>query len=353
MCLLVLGSVAHAKEGGNGGDSVLISGKHYLLDLVEAGVEDAPYIDRKIKADANYLRRVKTALPGDFPHDLIAKKLTEVKNVNPVMSLILLKTLEMYQWKVVNSELLNVRDENSVLKFSQLKVFQAAIRRDSSVLIDKKIWKSFDDANKTALVFHEILYAVDLPKYAGYDVAPGYPARFQTSERAREINGYLFSELPRQGQSGLDRFQDFDHINIPAYTWDYSNDLRIKESESIVTINPFLRFDMNVDEWGSYSDYITTSSTSLEIEDLTQKACSMALKNKTSLKVTWNEGKKIHMMKSNYYSSRTTKNSYVDVSKKNGYEFYQKVEPTNLSECVNVLKDITLERLKEFKESYH
>jgi hypothetical protein len=97
----------------------------------------------------------------------------------------------------VNRSLVDIKDENSLLAYERLH--QLAIRRNGTIMIDRDLWGRLDDANKTALVIHEVAYAlVKAQDIGGVTV--------QDSVVAREFTGHLFTDaLGRQGRDGLAR----------------------------------------------------------------------------------------------------------------------------------------------------
>jgi hypothetical protein len=236
----VLANFAVAGPGvSGGGDAVNIGNKYYLLDLVEAGVERNPYIDRNIEVNPKHLARLKVALNDQFPHLLIAKKLAEVYKVNRFLALAILKTIEAYQWRVVNKSLIDIIDENTDLKVPRQDLYQLAARKNVSILIDRLLWDQIGEVHKTALVFHEALYALNEPQNTGKDFVRGYPIQTQSSAKSREINGFLFSDLPRQGRSGLDRLER----NLPLALWrSSSTDDTVFEDGIRISADPFIQF---------------------------------------------------------------------------------------------------------------
>lgn len=195
--LLGAHSAIAGERGGNGGDGIQIGGKLYVLDLVEAGVEQASDPAHLIFEDANVnvLARLRTKFANqNFPIEMIAKKIAQIESVHALFARTILKGIELYNWRLVNSGLINITDENSLLDYENL--IQLAIRRNSNVLISRSYWEQLDDLNKTALVFHEVLYALVKPT----------SVNTQDSVVARELVGHLFSqEFNRQSVAGLRR----------------------------------------------------------------------------------------------------------------------------------------------------
>jgi small nuclear ribonucleoprotein (snRNP)-like protein len=186
--LLLLTSLAgfagEGDRGGNGGDGIYIDDKLYLLDFVEAGIEESPLII-DVAPTLHTKMRVDMLFPQiGMPRDLIARKITELRNGTfPFFGALLLDVMELYQWRLVNSKLIDIKDENTVLQYENLE--QLAVRKNSSIMIDRSLWEKLDDANKVGLIFHEAIYALIKPRMVGGILQ-------QLSDRARELNGKIF-----------------------------------------------------------------------------------------------------------------------------------------------------------------
>jgi hypothetical protein len=333
------------KEAGNGGDAIQIGNKLYLLDLVEAGVEENPQIDLTAQPSEELSKRVNQALPQGFPKTLVAKKLAEIERINPMMARILLKAIEVYQWKLVNSALIDIADENTELKIPKNKLFQLAIRKSASILVDRALWQKIDDGNKTALVFHEVLYALDKPRNSDLFIAYGYPAQYQSSEKAREINGYLFSELSSHGQEGLERFSDFSHI-----TSTYSGG--IFEDGAYLKANPFLQFELPSKEKNISYGGIELETPPSSKEEQINTACTIALKSKLPLKLNFYEGSKIRVGLS-FFNTFEGQRNYVTSDYRPGYSLPAgMLSPQNEVICVSELTKLVYDKLDEMKRDY-
>lgn len=185
--ILCTSALAFAGDrGGNGGDGITIDGKLYVLDLVEAGLEQNPVIDHSVEVPADISNTLSTIFKdSSYPVSIIGKKLAEINRIDPVSAKVILKAMDLYTWRLVNSGLVNIQDENSLLDYEGLS--QLAIRRNNIILISKTLWLQLDEANKAALVFHEIMYAMNIPVMKNDKLE-------QDSVKTRELIGYLFSE---------------------------------------------------------------------------------------------------------------------------------------------------------------
>jgi hypothetical protein len=189
-------------RGGNGGDGIYIDDKLYLLDFVEAGIEQSPLIPDYVTPSLLTKLRVDMLFPQEgMPRALIAKKITELREGTfPFFGTLLLNVMELYQWRLVNSKLIDIKDENTVLQYEKLE--QLAIRKNSTIMIDRALWEKLDEANKVGLIFHEAIYALIKPRVVDGKMQ-------QLSDRARELTGKLFTDNYWMGL-GTILEEDFD-----------------------------------------------------------------------------------------------------------------------------------------------
>lgn len=204
LAVMFAANAAFAGHESHGGDGVYIKllDKMFLLDLVEAGVEDEPIFDRNIAVDPDIAKRVDILFRGasEAPTDLIAIKLSEIASVDSLLAATLLKTMELHQWRLVRADLVNVPDEDSVLKFGDHELVQLAIRRLQTISIAREHWNRLSAEHKAALIFHESVYALIRPTVA----KSGHGNLLQDPVKVREIIGHLFSySLLDRGGEGL------------------------------------------------------------------------------------------------------------------------------------------------------
>lgn len=204
---LTFGTAFAGNEKGNGGDGLWLDGKLYSLDLVEAGVEMNPYFDSTVPMNQMILDRLTKKLDSKiYPVNLLAAKLSEISSVHSKLGIIILKSIEMYQWRLVNSTLMDVQDEDSILAYPKADLVQLATRNLTTVSIDRSLWAKLDDANKVALVIHEMMYALDMPVHELNPYKYGEYLNYwsQSSPSARQLTGYFFTQdLTTQGVQGL------------------------------------------------------------------------------------------------------------------------------------------------------
>jgi hypothetical protein len=261
-------AAARGKEVGDGGDGYLdIDNILYVLDLVESGVYLKPYLSEDVEPLGFIRERVERALVmlPDAPVDLIARKITELYQINNILGFNLLYALEKYSWKLVPT-LPDIDDEDTVLEtddnvllerkrtlselfFKKLDVgarlVQLAIRREHSIHVHAGRWqRELEEVNRAALVFHEIVFALSSPIEATID---GRTFKYQSSYSARAIVGLFFSpELRTRGEERIRTMAS--HL---APYWDRY--LGFREIPNALTKNPA---NYLVPDTGEFKDFI-------------------------------------------------------------------------------------------------
>lgn len=189
------------KEAGNGGQGVVIEDRVFLLDLVESGLEKDPFFLPGAVGTDQDRRTVQVALGGlNAPIALITAKLAELYAISPSLSRVLVTAMEIYAWRPVHAPLEEIPDREGILDPGAAKFVQLAVRSGRTIRIDRDLWARLDQRNQTALIFHEVIYAL-MPL-----TEDSRGLKSQNSVRAREITAYLFSpELHERGLSGLRR----------------------------------------------------------------------------------------------------------------------------------------------------
>jgi hypothetical protein len=239
--LLLTAGIAQADSRvGNGGDGYRHEdGKVYLLDLLEAGVEKEPFFG-ELPVNPGFLARVKTSIS-------------------------FLEAMEMHSWSLVSYSLSDIPDEDTNLEIDPKKLVQVAIRRNSGVKISRDAWKDMDQANRSALPFHEAAYAL-LPLQC--ETGRHHRRCRQESVRAREIVGYLFS---RQITRGKEALEAIIAGALPSGA----------PSGGILDDGSVIRWNMKLNLQGDV--YISTPN----IQTLTQRAQLPAAIRKVCARVDW------------------------------------------------------------------
>lgn len=186
LCQLGAVAPALANRVGNGGDGYIDGEKVYVLDLVEAGVEQDPFLEEGIQPDAAVVARIQKAVPfvNAEAAALLSRKLKEIEKKDLKLSWALLTTIEVYHWVLVAPGLLDIPDEES--NIDPTKLVQLAIRNGRRIQVSRPHWPSLEPVQQAALILHEVAYAMIKPEQRGN----GY---IQNSPKNRELIGLLFS----------------------------------------------------------------------------------------------------------------------------------------------------------------
>jgi len=182
----------HGSEGVGGGGGVIHGNKTYVVDLVEAGVEDHPFFDPAVKANPDFSNKIASALKNvpNAPVDLLSQKLNEIYTYcDHATPYAILQMLELYSWQMVDFSLIHIPDENPVVDVPAKDQIQLAARTHQTVKIDSQRWNALDAENKAALILHEAIYAL---------------SSNHSSDSARAIVGYLLSpDIKDKGELGF------------------------------------------------------------------------------------------------------------------------------------------------------
>lgn len=188
----------------HGGVGAVVGGKTYLLDFVESGIETNPIVASPAQLDQEIYNDVKSRVASvfsditGFPSDLVAIKITEMWQLDPVAGASFLKAAEMLSWRVVDRPLMQTEDGKSILVLPGR--VQLAVRNGQSIRFYNREVAKLPRSHYAGLAVHEIAYSLIRP-----DRVSGEPAVWvQSVERVREATAYLFSrDLTRKGRAGL------------------------------------------------------------------------------------------------------------------------------------------------------
>ena len=166
---------------GNGGVGITHNGKLYVLDLFEHGVHDKPVFGDE--ALVHWVPdEVETLFSGlnlsKSTQDQYAKKISDVMRRDYAFGRIIMDANLQLDWRLVDSELDRLSDDQSVLAPAGL--VQIAVRQKYIVFICREKWEQLDDANKVALLLHETIYALTAN---------------QSAIDTRQVTGFLFTEF--------------------------------------------------------------------------------------------------------------------------------------------------------------
>jgi hypothetical protein len=175
--IVTLSSFALTAEAGTrdagGGTGIVVNGRLTVLDLVEAGVENAPYFPN-ITPDANIVKILSDNLraPDELRDEIIlplAAKLTEIDQLVHPAGFYMAAATSLYEFKLTSLKLNNIDDTDSAIGEPKTQI---AERKGSQIWINRESWNQLDTANKVALMVHEIVYA--------YQPAPTLPHEVST-----------------------------------------------------------------------------------------------------------------------------------------------------------------------------
>ncbi|MGZ3693999.1 MAG: hypothetical protein ACXWQO_07350 [Bdellovibrionota bacterium] len=172
MLTATLTAQAGTRDAG-GGTGININGRLTVLDLVEAGVENDPYLPN-ITPDANIVRILSENLraPDELRDEIImplAAKLTDIDQVVHPAGFYMAAATSLYEFKLTSLKLNNIDDTDSAIGEPKTQI---AERKGSQIWINRESWNALDTANKVALMVHEIVYA--------YQPAPTLPHEVST-----------------------------------------------------------------------------------------------------------------------------------------------------------------------------
>lgn len=195
-------SLAGGHSVGNGGDGILIDGTIYTYDLVENGLHTKPFFDQSIEVPDFINTAVNTQL---YAFDakvrrLVSIKLSEIYKIDPAFYRVLETVLNMYQWNILsNFSLVEINDEDGSDVDIPKELFrQVAVRSVRSIKMDGNLIQQMNAENITAMIFHEIVYAITPIRMI---LANGSYIGHQSSQEARIANAYLFN--PTFSQKGI------------------------------------------------------------------------------------------------------------------------------------------------------
>ncbi len=218
-------SFATGTRDGGGGDGIELTfstpglakdmyTKTFLLDLFEYGVHETPVFNKSIAINPAILKRVTNALPelDQNVSSLVAQKLSEIHAYDVVTAAALIKGMEMYTWRLMNAKLVDIEDDDgSDVDIDRKNLVQLAIRNSRTIRLSKPRLVTADNENISALVMHEVIFAMLPPKQIESN-SGNY--EFQQSKRAREITGYLYSNYFKS--KGAKGFHDMIGSDLPT-----------------------------------------------------------------------------------------------------------------------------------------
>jgi hypothetical protein len=280
LCALQSASV-FANGVGNGGHFVLKNGKYYLLDLIEAGIEGSPAIVDNEPVPAQLASEAENLFsPGGYGFvtaDDRKQLLAIFQTLSTTDAQDLIVAIYAYTWKWVDQPIVPVNDVNSSLQLDPNSVFQGAVRRDFSILVNSQIWANTDSWNRAALIIHEVVYSLLTP----IPDAPGSATFHQDSVLARQIVGDIFSGA----------FRGFDHyVRNGKPVIPLSNETHMNENEWNSPWNPIYWKGSDQNAAFKFSPILAVTAVDPAVNDqlsISQGADLMGAKTLKDLETFW------------------------------------------------------------------
>jgi hypothetical protein len=180
---------------GHGGYAVELHGKTYLMDFVENGLEQNPFIVPYTVVDAEILRNVEAIFHNENASfkELLAKKLSEINEYSSDLAFSYMGGIMSYNWIFVDFDLKPTPDIDTIAQLPGAKYIPLANRRQQTILVNKPTWDKLDDANKVGLILHELNYSLVVPVFDRLLVT-NIDMR-KASLKARELTSYFFQRI--------------------------------------------------------------------------------------------------------------------------------------------------------------
>ena len=207
---ILLSATAYAGTRDHGGGTgMMVNGKLVVTDLVEQGLDANPYMPA-VTPDPTIIAALKQnlKLPEPLKSDVLiplAAKLTEIDQVVRPAGLYIASGFGFYDFKTTNLPLAQLDDVDSAIGAARI---QLATRKGDSIYISLPNWKLLDEANRVALLMHEVIYAFQpLPTGCTEQSSGGLfyhhdemdcshsqiDAVLATSSKARFLNAFFFN----------------------------------------------------------------------------------------------------------------------------------------------------------------
>lgn len=145
-------------DSSGGGGGIKVDGHVYLYDLFEAGLHESPYYETNVP-DVDLIAALEQVnLPAGTDLRNLARKLEDIEVIEPYLAAAILESLKTLTWRGVEHQLL--RSDDFKNEGIEDKVLQLGSRRGSVVQIQKQLWTLMNAENRTALLIHEAMAAL-------------------------------------------------------------------------------------------------------------------------------------------------------------------------------------------------
>jgi len=172
-----------------GGYAAKRGNTYYLYDFVEGQLYDNIYFNQQQTDQMQINKRLRSVMMplGEEVVRLTNKKINEIYIMVPEFAEMLVKTIETYQWRTTEWQILAANDLGNTYgnptSGNNIEKIPMVFRDDAKKVawIVKDIWQKLSINQKLGTIFHEAIYAI----MAGQ-------LDYHTSEYARELNIYIF-----------------------------------------------------------------------------------------------------------------------------------------------------------------
>ncbi len=188
-------------EVGNGGHGIRQAGRIFLYDLWESGLHDREKIGVPTSDMARSLEAFFSSdLAHTFPHDpafvtLLSKKLVDIHEMDPILTLTLVETIQAYGWAFTDARLRPLRLPDPVHDVAEGDIVLLANRSGRFIYLYRQAWNQMDQWNRVALVLHEAIYSLLPPLVVR--VSDVLTELRQDGKRARQFVALLFGAVPK------------------------------------------------------------------------------------------------------------------------------------------------------------
>lgn len=149
---------------GNGADGIIEGDRLFLRDLYERDLRDNSSFVEKINPEI--VLEIMTFAKGqgtflkELEISLLVKKLSELHEIDPCISTLLIKALKSYVWQFTETPLTLLPEAGVIRHFPDSQRVQIANRYLTSIHIHRGSWERLSSEHRVALIFHELFYGL-------------------------------------------------------------------------------------------------------------------------------------------------------------------------------------------------
>jgi|GEM_PF-4706066 len=240
---------------GNGGEGVVVEGRVFSRDLVEAKLEQDFWIgDRSpeffrnsneadLKPSLEILQKLGISAP------LFLRKLGDISQIDQRLAVALWLGLNSFDWNLNRDKLGQIYDDSPAPRWFDAQRVQVAVRFLKSIQISEPAWLLMDQPQRIALVLHELIYAFQFSECDSNDIcsqSPGQTREFvaalfhpATYSQLEQLEEGLNSTRVTQLKKSLGQFLD---LSEPSQ----ETDSRLLSAFEVVYLEYPSRFDVQL-----------------------------------------------------------------------------------------------------------